>query len=162
MADAVKFLRRRYNNLGKYGAQAVTTRAEWQQLAEDRILDARAHLDPAVARWSAAYYLVGYAVECGLKACVLVHVVAHPEVIYEDRKFSQSAWTHDLEVLVALAGLKAVRDADTAANPIRYKHWQKLNAWSEEARYLQKTQAEAQRLFDAVADPVNGVMQWIR
>jgi hypothetical protein len=140
----------------------VTTRAEWQQLAEDRILDARAHLHPAVGRWSAAFYLVGYAIECGLKACVLAHVAAHSEVIYEDRKFSLSAWTHDFEVLVALAGLKALRDADTAANAARYDNWRILEDWSEEARYLQKTQTEAQQLFDAVAEPANGVMQWIR
>ena len=35
-----------------------------QQLAEDRILDAASLL--AVGRWSGAYYLAGYAVECGL------------------------------------------------------------------------------------------------
>ncbi len=90
----------------------MTTRAEWQQLAQDRILDAQALLNPAIARWSAAYYLVGYAVECGLKSCVLVRVAAHPEVIYEDRDFSKAAWTHDFERLLVLADLKAVRDAD--------------------------------------------------
>jgi hypothetical protein len=47
----------------------MTTRPEWQQLAEDRILDAQTHLDPAVGRWSGAYYLVGYAIECGLNSC---------------------------------------------------------------------------------------------
>ena len=69
----------------------MTTRAEWQQLAEDRILDAQALLAPAVARWSAAYYLIGYAVECGLKSCVLARVAARPEVIYEERNFSSDA-----------------------------------------------------------------------
>ena len=52
----------------------MTTRAEWQQLAEDRILDAQAHL--AVARWSAAYYLIGYAVECGLNSKLLLEDIA--------------------------------------------------------------------------------------
>ena len=85
----------------------MPTRAEWQQLAEDRILDAQAHLAPAVARWSAAYYLVGYAVECGLKSCVVARVAAHPEVIYEDKKFSLDAWTHDFDRLILVAGLKA-------------------------------------------------------
>jgi len=140
----------------------VTTRAEWQQLAEDRILDAQAHLAPGAARWSAAYYLVGYAVECGLKSCVLVRVAAHPEVIYENRAFSQNAWTHDIESLVLLADLKAVRDADAAANPALYANWQRVKDWSEQARYLQKTQAEAERLFEAVTHPSDGVMRWIR
>jgi hypothetical protein len=69
----------------------VTTRADWQQLADDLILDAQAHLAPGVDRWSAAYYLIGYAVECGLKSCVLARVAAHPEIIYQDRQFSNSA-----------------------------------------------------------------------
>ena len=59
----------------------MTVRAAWQQLAEDRILDARAHLASGVERWSAAYYLIGYAVECGLKSCILSRVAANPEVM---------------------------------------------------------------------------------
>jgi len=140
----------------------MTTRAEGQQLAEDRILDAQAHLAPGVGRWSAAYYLVGYAVECGLKSCVLVRVAAHPEVIYQERRFSQDAWTHDIETLVAAAGLKTDRDADARANPVLYRNWLTAKDWSEQARYSRKTQAEAERLFEAVTHPVDGVMQWIR
>jgi hypothetical protein len=37
----------------------MTTRAEWQQLAEDRILDAQAHVAAGIGRWSAAYYYPG-------------------------------------------------------------------------------------------------------
>src|SRR5580698_3902448 len=140
----------------------MTTRAEWQQLAEDRILDAQAHLNPAVGRWSGAYYLIGYAVECGLKSCVLALVGAHPEVIYEERRFSQDAWTHDIENLVVLARLEPDRDADAVANPALYDNWQHVKNWTEQARYLQKTQAEAERLFEAVTHPSDGVMPWIR
>ncbi|MFO0930381.1 MAG: hypothetical protein U0736_25695 [Gemmataceae bacterium] len=140
----------------------MTTRAEWQRLADDRILDAQAHLAAGVGRWSAAYYLIGYAVECGLKSCVLARVTAHPEVIYQDRNFSHSAWTHDFESLLIVADLKAARDADVLANPALYLNWQRVKGWNEKARYQQKTQAEAQDLFDAVTDPNDGVMQWIR
>ena len=140
----------------------MTTRAEWQQLAEDRILDAQALLVVGVDRWSAAYYLIGYAVECGLKSCVVRRVTAHPEVIYEDRKFSNDAWTHDLESLLVVADIKADRDNDAAANLALYQNWQQVKDWNERSRYEQKTQAMAQRLFEAVTDPHNGVMQWIR
>ena len=140
----------------------MTTRAEWQALAEDRILDAQAHLAAGVDRWSAAYYLIGYAVECGLKSCVLARVAAHPEVIYEEKKFSSDAWTHDIELLLALAGIKSERDTDARANPLLRDNWQLAKDWDESSRYLQKTQAQAQELFDAVTDPNTGVMQWIR
>jgi HEPN domain-containing protein len=40
-------------------------KAKWQRLAEERARDAEALL--GTKRWSAAYYLSGYAVEYGLK-----------------------------------------------------------------------------------------------
>jgi hypothetical protein len=138
----------------------VTTRAEWQQLAEDRILDAQALF--AAGRWSGAFYLIGYALECGLKACVLARVGAHPEVVYEDRRFSSDAWTHDIERLVVLADIKTARDADAAANAALYQNWQWVKDWSEESRYEQNGQPEAQRLINAVIDPNDRVMRWIR
>jgi len=46
----------------------AVNKVEWRALAEARVLDAEALL--AASRWPAAYYLIGYAVECGLKACV--------------------------------------------------------------------------------------------
>ncbi len=140
----------------------MTTRAEWQQLAEDRILDAQAHLAPGVGRWSAAFYLVGYAVECGLKACILARVAARPEVIFEDRQFLNKVWTHDIETLLVAADLKGQRDADARANPALAVPWDDVDEWDEKSRYVQKTEAEAKELFNAVADPINGVMQWIR
>ena len=140
----------------------MTTRAAWQVLAEDRILDAQARLVAGVDRWSAAYYLIGYAVECGLKSCVLARVAGHPEVIYEDKRFSNEAWTHDIESLLGVAGIRGDRDNDANADPLLKGNWQIVKDWSETSRYLQKNQAEAQRLFDAVTDPNAGVMQWIR
>lgn len=140
----------------------MTTRAEWQQLAEDRIRDAQALLTPGVNRWSAAFYLIGYAVECGLKSCVLARVGAHPEVVYEDRRFSYDAWTHDIETLLVVAGVKADRDADAHVNLHLYLNWQRVKDWNEKSRYEQKSLTQAQQLFDAVTDPNNGVMQWVR
>ena len=91
----------------------MTTRAEWQTLADDRILDARAHLVAGVDRWSAAYYLAGYAVECGLKACVLARVATFPEVIYPDRKVLKRCLdARHRKALLLVAGIKDDRDND--------------------------------------------------
>ena len=43
-----------------------------QDLAKTRLNDSRALLGRK--RWSGAYYLSGYAIECGLKACLLKHL----------------------------------------------------------------------------------------
>ena len=134
-------------------------RAELQQLAEDRLLDAQALL--AASRWSGAYYLAGYAVECGLKACVMVYVQS-TGAIFQDKKFGEKCWTHDLEALVGLAGLEAALGVDMAANPALSVNWEEVKDWDETSRYQQKTQAEAQALYNAAASPPDGVLSWIR
>jgi HEPN domain-containing protein len=140
------------------GGTTTVNRAELQQLAEDRILDAQALL--AAGRWSAAYYLSGYAVECGLKACILAHVTI--EIVFENRRFSDRCWTHDLEEMIRLTGLEPQYVRDLAANPALGNHWVIVRDWDERSRYTQKTEAEARGLFDAVVDNANGVMSWIR
>ncbi len=72
-------------------------RAELQRLANERIQDARALL--AARRWSAAYYLAGYAVECALKACIAKLMKAED---FPDKSFAEKCWTHDLDRLVVL------------------------------------------------------------
>jgi hypothetical protein len=136
------------------------TRLEWQQLAERWLVDAKRLLDDQ--RWSAAYYLVGYAVECGLKACVLVRVAAGPEVIFGDKKFSEKCWTHSILDLVKMADLEGTREADAVANAVLGQNWLVVKDWSEKARYITTSQQKAEKLYDAITDNANGVMQWIR
>lgn len=99
------------------------TRVEWQQVAEEHRQASQALLQAGL--WSTAYYVAGYAVECGLKSCILVRLAASPEVIFQDRgnTYSKDCWTHDLEQLVKLAGLEAARTADVAANPPLGVNW---------------------------------------
>ena len=130
-----------------------------RQLAEDRILDARHLLDGS--RWSGAYYLAGYAVECGLKACIMVYVETSG-AIFQDKKYSERCWTHDLEDLLALANLRPSLDAEADANAALFVNWAVAKDWKETSRYEQKTQPEAQAMYDAVADNPDGVLEWIR
>jgi HEPN domain-containing protein len=134
-------------------------RAQLRQLAEDRILDAERLLTGG--RWAGAYYLAGYAVECGLKACIMVHVDASG-AIFQDRKFSEKCWIHDLEGLLALANLTSTLDTDAAANSALAANWTTAKDWKETSRYEQKTQPKAQAMYDAVANNPDGVLAWIR
>lgn len=134
-------------------------RADLQQLAEDRILDAQGPL--GLGRWSGAYYLAGYAVECGLKSCVLAYII-QSGIIFDDKKYAERCWTHDIEELVKLARLEQARGLDIAASPTFGQNWLVATAWSEMSRYQQKTQAEAEDLIHAVNDNTEGVLQWIR
>jgi HEPN domain-containing protein len=54
------------------GARCVN-RSELQIMTEERLKDAKALLDGG--RWEFAYYVAGYAVECGLKSCILARMI---------------------------------------------------------------------------------------
>jgi HEPN domain-containing protein len=133
-------------------------RAELRQLAEDRILDAKSLL--TMGRWSGAYYLAGYAVECGLKSCIIGYLMVTDQ--FPEKKFSEQCWTHDLNKLLKLADLETAFANDAAANATLSINWSFVTDWDEASRYQQKSQAEAQRLYDAIADNANGVLSWIR
>jgi len=91
-----------------------------------------------------------------------VHVERNADVIFREWRYSEKCWTHDIEELVGLAGLRPQRDADMAANQALETHWQIVRDWTEVARYEPATQFKAERLYQAVADNVNGVLPWIR
>lgn len=134
-------------------------RSELQQLAEDRLMDSQALL--AAGRWSAAYYLGGYAVECGLKSCILAYV-ERTGVIFTDRRFGERCWTHSIEDLVKLADLEVARGLDIAANANLRNNWQIVTDWSEVSRYQTTSQTQAEQLLNAISEPTDGVLPWIR
>ena len=134
-------------------------RTELQRLCDERIKDAEALL--AASRWSGAYYLAGYALECALKSCVLRYV-ERTGIIFDDRKFAEKCWTHDLETLVRQADLMTERGHAIAQESRLGTNWLVAKDWSETARYSLSTQQQAEKLFDAITNPTHGVLPWIR
>jgi hypothetical protein len=130
-------------------------------MAEEKLLAANAAL--AASLWTSAYHLAGLAVELGLKSCVLARLAGSPEVIFDatNKEYSKKCWTHDIENLVDLAGLKPDLDSAKSATPALAKNWAIVAAWSVDSRYEMKPPLEAQTLYNAIGDPVSGVMQWI-
>ena len=133
-------------------------RTDLQQLADDRVQDAVALL--GTNRWSAAYYICGYAIECGLKACIAKQTNLHD---FPDKAVAEKSYTHDLTKLLDMAGLKLQLQLDTtpAANPALGINWQLVKDWNERARYQQKTEPQARRLYQAVNHNADGVLIWI-
>jgi HEPN domain-containing protein len=136
-------------------------RQELRQLCDDRVLDADALLK--TGRWSAAYYLAGYAVEVAIKSCILTHLEAtEMGIIFEDKRFSEKCWTHDLGKLVEYAGLEDSFQQEMILNLSFGKHWLLVKDWKEISRYEQRTQAEAEGLYNAITHPSDGVLPWIK
>ena len=116
-------------------------RADFQKLTTDRIADVEGLL--AINRWSAAYYLAGYAVECALKSCVLVRVTAGAGIVFEDKRYSEKCWSHNLKQLLDLSGLKAYFEAACKADSILEDNWESIISWKESSRYQQTVQTSA-------------------
>lgn len=132
-------------------------RAELQLVAQAKIDDALLLLNQGSA--SNAYYLAGYSVEIGLKACIARQISADtiPEL-----SFIKSVYDHDLQRLIRVAGLSAElkqtqdADSDFAAN------WAIVCEWSPEDRYGLVDLGSAQVMIAAVADATRGVLPWIK
>jgi hypothetical protein len=133
-------------------------RAELQELAKLRLREAKALL--AAKEWAGAYYLAGYAVECGLKSCILAYV-EKTGIIFEDRKFAEKCWTHDPKELVSLARLDEALGLAVAGNPALEQNWAIVKDWSELSRYRRTPHHKAKRLYRAITDKTDGMMTWI-
>lgn len=134
-------------------------RAELQQLSHERIDDAAALL--AANRWSAAYYLAGYALECALKSCILYRV-ERTGIIFEDKKFVEKCWTHELEILVVQADLKSELGISISSNPQLGINWSIAVDWTVDARYQHLSQLQAEQLLEAISNPTEGVLEWFK
>jgi HEPN domain-containing protein len=132
-------------------------RKTFQEISRIRAREARALLDAGYC--SGAYYLVGYAVECALKACVSKQVKRYD---FPDKKLANEAFTHDLEKLVRVAGLAPDFERDKRANPDLELNWAVVKDWSESTRYdFGITKVQARDLYSACTGR-NGVLPWIR
>jgi HEPN domain-containing protein len=143
-------------------AELEVDRNQLRVLARIRLEDSRALLGRK--RWSGAYYLCGYAVECGLKACLLRHLGESDAVFGDSDYLKQLAkcWTHNLVELVNLAGLDKSFGISRGANSNLDYYWSTTKDWKETSRYVEKTEAEARALYEAVSHHPDGVFRWIQ
>ncbi|MCC7368037.1 MAG: HEPN domain-containing protein [Chloroflexi bacterium] len=133
-------------------------RSDLQRLAEERLDAAKALFQSA--RYSGAYYLAGYAVECGLKACIARQIRQYeypPSATY-----SRDLFTHSIRDLVRLAGLSDVLAARMRHSPQFSVNWEDTLKWSEQSRYESWTMQEAWQLLAAVDAVPDGVLEWTR
>jgi HEPN domain-containing protein len=132
-------------------------RDDLQKLAEAKLLDASLLADNE--RYSNAYYLAGYAVELGLKACIARQFRA--ETI-PDPKLVQRLYTHRLTELIGLAGLTAALNEELAADRIFAANWSTATEWTENSRYEMIDVYSCRLMIEAVQDEKHGVLRWLK
>ena len=132
-------------------------RLDFQNLAHEKIAETKILLD--AGKWTGAYYLAGYAAECGLKACIANLLKSE---IFPEKSFSDKLYIHDLKKLIVLAGLELQWEADRQANNNLFTNWEIVLLWTEASRYDQTSQTDAQALYDAITQNPDGVFPWIQ
>jgi hypothetical protein len=110
-------------------------------------------------RYSNAYYLAGYAVEIGLKACIAAQISAKT---IPDKAFIKNIFNHEFRTLVGLAGLAGALKDEQDKDQTFGTNWALASQWEPDARYEAIDPMSAQLLVEAIADPHSGVLKWIK
>jgi HEPN domain-containing protein len=132
-------------------------RDDLQRLSRIRLAEANTLLRGG--HFDGAYYLAGYAVECGLKAAIARGTRRHE---FPDLDVVRDSYTHDVAKLVRVAGLQTDLEQLLRADRDFELNWSVVRAWNEESRYRLHAQAEALDLYSAITTRRSGVMAWIR
>ena len=134
-------------------------RSDLQQLARTRLPEARVLFDHR--RYEGAYYLLGYAVECALKAYIAKQTRRYD--FPPDRKFVNDIYTHDLNKLLGVSGLEPEYRKEVQRNPNFELNWMTVKDWSEHSRYITGvSRARSKDFRSAVVSRKNGVLPWLQ
>ncbi len=132
-------------------------RSDLQDLALIRCKEAQVLLENG--NYEGSYYLCGYVVECGLKACIAKQTRLHD---FPDKKAVNASYSHNLKDLVKIASLGPTLDDELESDPDFADNWNTVKDWSEKSRYEKHTYNEAQDLYSSIADAKQGVLQWLQ
>jgi len=135
---------------------AALPRGTLQRLAIAKVEDARLLFENG--RFSNAYYLYGYGIELGLKACIARQMVAET---VPDKAVLRGFLDHEIAKLVGLAGLADLLRIERE-NPEFDVRWAIVSEWSVEARYDMVDAVSATAMKDAVENAKFGIMEWLK
>lgn len=107
----------------------------------------------------AAFYLAGYAVECGLKACIAKRVQRHD---FPEKDAVNASYTHKLRKLVEVAGLEPSLQREIHVSSTFEANWAMVVLWSEQSRYERRGASHARDLINAIGQRRYGVLAWLR
>ena len=132
-------------------------RNDFRDLARVRLDEAGVLL--AAGHYAGAYYLAGYAVECALKACIAKQTRAGD---FPDLDLARASYTHDLERLLSVAGLKDELKAALRSDSGFEIYWNVVSRWGAHSRYSLATEGDTRDLYAAISNRRHGVLRWLR
>lgn len=110
-------------------------------------------------KYGGAYYLIGYSVECTLKARIAKQTKKNE---FPDKKKVSDSWTHDLKTLLRVSGLKPKMETEEKNGSNVWLYWNTLLLWKTESRYrIGIKKGEALGMFEAASDANSGILKWL-
>lgn len=113
--------------------------------------------------YDGAAYIMGYALECGLKAviCKRLNLSQYPDK--NGNKDKESIFkTHNLDILLTLSGLE--NDFSLTSPARRSENWSDATKWTTDLRYAPigtRKKLDVQRMHQALTELPDGVLTWI-
>ena len=133
-------------------------RKKLQEIAKLRRKEAVALLKSN--HYAGAYYLLGYAVECALKACIAKKTRKYD---FPNKEIANKAYVHNLEQLLKLAELDRDLVQDMRINNTLAINWAVVKDWTESSRYsVNISSSDAKDLYSACTSRANGILSWIK
>ena len=133
-------------------------RVDLQRLSRMRAQEAKALLDAGY--FAGSYYLMGYSVECAIKAAIAKRTQRYD---FPDKQLALDSFKHDLPSLLQTARLRPTLDAAmTASVPLR-ENWAVVKDWSEITRYEPATaESKARDFYSACTARTHGILAWLK
>ena len=133
-------------------------RNDLQKISRIRLKEASVLLK--YGHYSGAYYLTGYCIECAIKSCIAKQIKQHE---FPDKDLANRAWSHDLEKLIATAGLTLVLQSDMKNNSTLQLNWAIVKDWNQASRYdINISIFQAKDFYSACFTRTNGIYSWIK
>jgi AbiV family abortive infection protein len=110
--------------------------------------------------YAGSYYLMGYAVECAIKAAIAKLTQRHE---FPDQKRANESYKHELKTLLQTAALWSALESAMKTNPALNDNWAVVKDWNTNSRYVVSTsQAQARDLYSACTARTNGILSWLK
>ena len=104
--------------------------------------------------------MLGYAVECAIKACIAKQVKEHD---FPDKNLANASYKHKLGDLLGVAGLKQKLQEKEKTDEDFKLNWAVAKEWSEDARYVHTVaETTAKDFSEAITNNKSGILVWIK
>lgn len=133
-------------------------KSDLEALVDIRISEAEILLE--YESYEGAYYLVGYAIECAIKACIAKQVRQYD---FPNKELAQKSHQHKLTDLLGVAGLKQKLSEKEQSDFNFQLNWAVVKDWTVESRYERSIEStKANDIYQAVTDENSGILAWLK